>query len=39
MSNIKFNLKKNVAYIIIDNVLTKNSLDRNDLKKNNRFFN
>ena len=33
MSNIKLNLKKNVAYIKIDNVLTKNSLDRNDLKK------
>ena len=33
MSNIKLNLKKNVAYIKIDNVLTKNSLDRNDLKR------
>ena len=33
MSNIKLNIKKNVAYIKIDNVLTKNSLDRNDLKR------
>ena len=32
MSNIKLNLKKNIAYIKIDNVLKKNSLDRNDLK-------